>query len=82
MPFDFADAIKSIGEAFTSLFNLLRTNREEQCNTQIVKDKKRLKGATNVAEEIFRLIDDNILFLPKNVVKKYKKLRKEFDEKD
>lgn len=79
---DIADAIKSIGEAFTSLFNLLRTNREEQCQSQIVKDKKRLKGATNVAEEIFRLIDENKYCLPDEVIKKYGKLRKEFDEKD
>ncbi len=82
MPFDLADAIKSVGEAFTSLFNLLRTNREEQCQSQIVKDKKRLKEAANVAEEAFRLIDDNKHFLPEEVLKKYEKLRKEFDEKD
>lgn len=56
--FDFSDAIKSVGGAFTSLFNWLKTNKEEQCETQIVKDKKRLKSATNVAEEVFRLIDD------------------------
>ncbi len=82
MPFDCADAIKSVGEAFTSLFNLLRTNREEQCQSQIVKDKKRLKKATNIAQEAFRLIDDNKHYLPDDVVKKYEKLRKEFDEKD
>ncbi len=82
MPFDISDAIKSVGEAFTSLFNLLRTNREEQCQSQIVKDKKRLKEATNVAEEAFRLIDDNKYVLPEVVLKKYEKLRKEFDEKD
>ena len=82
MPFDISDAIKSVGEAFTSLFNLLRTNWEEQCQSQIVKDKKRLKEATNVAEEAFRLIDDNKHVLPEVVLKKYEKLRKEFDEKD
>lgn len=80
--FDISDAIKSVGEAFTSLFNLLRTNLEEQCQSQIVKDKKRLKEATNIAEEAFRLIDDNKYFLPEDVIKKYEKLRKEFDEKD
>lgn len=80
--FDISDAIKAVGEAFTSLFNYFKTAKEEQCETQIVKDKKRLKSATNVAEEVFRLIDDNKHYLPYNVVKKYKKLRKEFDKKD
>lgn len=79
---DISDVIKSVGEAFTSLFNLLKANKEEQCETQIVKDKKRLKRATNIAEEAFRLVDENKLYLPPEVVKKYEELRKEFDEKD
>lgn len=79
---DISGAIKSVGEAFTSLFNLLKSNREEQCETQIVKDKKRLKKATNIAQEAFRLIDNNKHYLPNDVIKKYEKLRKEFDEKD
>lgn len=79
---DMADAIKSVGEAFTSLFNYFRTAKEEQCETQLVKDKKRLKKATNIAEEAFRLVDENKGFLPEDVAKKYDKLRKEFDKKD
>ena len=80
--FDIANAIKSVGEAFTSLFNYFKTAKEEQCETQIVRDKKRLKKATNIAQEAFRLIDDNKHYLPDVVMKKYEKLRKEFDEKD
>lgn len=80
--YDFLGAIKSVGEAFTSLFNYFKTAKEEQCETQIVKDKKRLKKATNIAQEAFRLIDNNKHYLPEDVVKKYEKLRKEFDEKD
>lgn len=80
--YDFLGAIKSVGEAFTSLFNYFKTAKEEQCETQIVKDKKRLKKATNIAQEAFRLIDDNKHYLPDDVLKKYEKLRKEFDEKD
>ena len=55
---DIADAIKSVGEAFTSLFNWLRTNKEEQSETQLIKDKKRLKEAANIAEEIFDITDN------------------------
>lgn len=80
--YDFSDAIKSVGEAFTSLFNYFKTAKEEQCETQIVKDKKRLKKATNIAQKAFRLIDDNKQYLPDDVLKKYEKLRKKFDEKD
>lgn len=80
--YDFLGAIKSVGEAFTSLFNYFKTAKEEQCETQIVKDKKRLKEATNIAEEAFRLVDENKHYLPEEVSKKYHKLRREFDEKD
>lgn len=79
---DIADAIKSVGEAFTSLFNYFRTAKEEQCQTQIVKDKKRLKKATNIAQEIFRLTDEFKYLLPEDKLEKYNKLREEFDEKD
>lgn len=79
---DIADAIKSVGEAFTSFFNLLQTNLEEQCEIQLVKDKKRLKKATNIAEEAFRLVDENKSFFPDDVAQKYEKLRKEFDKQD
>ncbi len=80
--FDFSDAIKSVGEAFTSLFNWLKTNKEEQCKTQIIKDKNRLKKATNIAEKAFRLIDNNKEYLPKDVCIAYEHLRRQFDEKD
>ena len=70
---DIQDAIKSVGEAFTSLFNYFKTAKEEQCQTQIVKDKKRLKKATNIAEEAFRLVDENKSFFPDDVAQKYEK---------
>ena len=79
---DIPDAIKSVGEAFTSLFNYFKTAKEEQCQTQLVKDKKRLKKATNIAEEAFRLVDENKSFFPEDVAEKYEKLRKEFDKQD
>jgi hypothetical protein len=82
MVFDFAKAIEKVGEAIKSGFSYAEKAKEHQSETQIVKDKKRLKKATNIAQEAFRLIDDNKHYLPDDVVKKYEKLRKEFDEKD
>ena len=80
MPLD--DAIQSVGEAFTSLFNWLRTNKEEQSETQLIKDKKRLKDATNIAEEIFDITDKYKDFFDANDTENYDKLRKKFDKKD
>lgn len=80
--FDFADAIKSVGEAFTSLFNWFKTNKEQQCETQIVKDKKRLKKATNVGQALFRITDCYQDTFNEKDRKQYGKLRKDFDELD
>ena len=79
---DVADAIKSVGEAFTSLFNWLRTNKEEQSETQLIKDKKRLKSAANIAEEIFDITDKYKDFFDANDTENYDTLRKKFDKKD
>lgn len=76
------DAIQSVGEAFTSLFNWLRTNKEEQSETQLIKDKKRLKSAANIAEEIFDITDKYKDFFDANDTENYDKLRKKFDKKD
>ena len=80
MPLD--DAIQSVSEAFTSLFNWLRTNKEEQSETQLIKDKKRLKDATNIAEQIFTITDNYKDFFAEDDTENYNKLRKKFDRKD
>ena len=80
MPLD--DAIQSVSEAFTSLFNWLRTNKEEQSETQLIKDKKRLKDATNIAEQIFVITDKYKDFFMAEDTEIYDKLRKKFDRKD
>lgn len=53
--FDFADAIKSVGEAFTSLFNYLKKNREEQIDTQFLAEHKKLLKAVDIAEKMFNI---------------------------
>lgn len=80
--FDFADAIRAVGEAFTSLFNYCRTNKEHQSETQIVKDKRRLKKATNIAQELFAITDLYSNCFSSKDKRAYKKLRREFDELD
>lgn len=78
--------IEIIGETITSLFNYFTKSKEQQCETQIVKDKKRLKRATNIAQQIFQITDRYIEYHKYNLdqrdYKKYKKLRKSFDSKD
>lgn len=80
--FDFADVFKSVSEAFSSLFNYCRTNTEHQSETQIVKDKRRLKKATNVAQQIFMISDRYQQDFTLRDRKDYKRLRAKFDKED
>lgn len=47
--------IKSIAEAFKSLCDYLTKNKEKQVETDILKDKNRLKNASDITEQIFWL---------------------------
>lgn len=80
--FDFTDAARAVGEAFTSLFNYCKANKEHQSETQVVKDKRRLKKATNIAQKIFVIVDYYKDYFYKKDKREYEKLRKEFDELD
>lgn len=82
MPFDFAKAIEAVGNAFKSVSDCFKTSKEHQCETQILKDKKRLKEATNVAEQIFEITDDYKDYFNYRDLEDYEKLRKKFDEKN
>ena len=75
-------AIEKVGEAIKSLFDYVKERKTKQSETQIIKDKKRLKNATNVAEKIFQITDQYKGSLSKEHLKEYETLRAEFDKKD
>ena len=77
---DIADAIKSIGEALTSLFNWLRTNKEEQSATQIIKELKKLEKAVNAAEKMFNIFFQYFEKLSDEDKKEIEKLLEKFQK--
>lgn len=76
------DAVKSIGEAFTSLFNFLKTGKEEQAGTEVIKDKRSAEKANNIAENIFRITDNYAEIFTQEEQERYERLRRQFDKKD
>lgn len=77
---DISDAIKSIGEAFTSLFNYLKKNREEQIDTQFLAEHKKLLKAVDTAEKMFNIFFKSFDKLPKDDQKELEKLLEKFQE--
>ena len=79
---NFSGIIKAFEKAASSFFDDLKISKENQTQTQMIKDKKRLKKASNIAEEIFLITDENKYLFDKETKRQYEKLRKEFDKKD
>lgn len=82
MAFDFAKAIEAVGNAFKSVSDCFKTSKEHQCETQLVKDKKRLKEATNIAQEIFSITERYKYKFSFDDLERYEKLMKKFYKKD
>lgn len=82
MVFDIAKAIEKVGEAIKSGFSYAEKSKEHQSETQIIKDKKRLKEATNIAQKIFHITDDYKDYFSEKDLEKYEDLREKFDKKD
>lgn len=79
---DITGTVKSVSEAFKSLFDCAAKTKDRQAETQIIKDKKRLKKATNIAQEIFTITDGLKSAMSEDERERYEKLRKQFDKKD
>ena len=80
MPFDCADAIKSIGEAFKSLFDFAETAKTRQSETQIIKELKKLEKAVNAAEKMFNIFFQYFEKLSDEDKKEIEKLLEKFQE--
>lgn len=78
--FDIADAIKSVGEALTSLFNYLKKNKEEQIDTQFLAEHKKLLKAVDTAEKMFNIFFKSFDKLPEDDQKELEKLLEKFQE--
>lgn len=74
--------INAVAEALKSLFDCAENAKTRQSETQIIKDKKRLKEATNIAEEIFKITDLYKSFFSKDDLSEYESLMRKFDRKD
>jgi hypothetical protein len=73
---------KAIGDTTKSIFNYFSTVKEKQSETEIIKDKRNYKKATNIAEEIFEITDMYIGYFSKQDKREYRYLMTKFKEKN
>lgn len=80
--FDIPKAIEAISNVFKSALDFAETAKERQSETEIIKEKKRLKKAVNIAEKIFRIFFKYFDKLTKKDREKVEELIDEFEEND
>lgn len=71
-------AVTAFCEMVKQGFATLQSDIEHKLEGTVIKDKKDLKKATNVAEKIILLMDRYKNFLTEKDLKEYNKLKKRF----
>lgn len=72
---------KALTEAITALEKMLeayKTSLEEQTTTEVVKEKKSLKKASDITEEILDIVENYKHLFNEKDLKRYNKLRSKF----
>lgn len=75
-------ATTALGKAFEQLFSWLKENKIHQSESVILKDKKNLEEAVNLAEEIIDIAFKYLRCYSEDDRAKLRKLKRKFDKKD
>lgn len=76
--FDITSAIKAIGDGIKGIFDFASTAKNHQAETEIIKEKRDLKKATDKAEEAFKIVFRNFECLPEKEQERFKELYDDF----
>ena len=71
-------AIKAFFDSISKTMNVYETKIKNQTTTEVVKDKKMLKQASNITEEILEIVDRYVETFEPSDIKRYNKLKKKF----
>ena len=77
-----ASTFKSISDSVTSIVNYLTVSKDKQIETEIVKEKKSLKKASNISEKMFKIVLKYIDTFEEKDKKRIEKLYDDFLEKN
>ncbi len=82
MPLFISSVINSVAGAFKSLCDFLKTSKERQSETAVLKENARFKKALNAAEDIIILIYKYLPLLEEDDAEDFKKLVEKFKKND
>lgn len=73
-----ATVSKAVGDVTKSVFDFLSKKKDKQSETEIIKEKRELKKATNIAEEMWGIAFRNIDLFPEKDKERFLKLYDDF----
>lgn len=71
-------AIKAFFDSVTEALRMYEAKLDHQTTTEVVKDKKALKEASNITEEILLIVDNYTYVFSEKDLHRYNKLKKKF----
>lgn len=77
-----ASTFKSISDSVMAIVNYLTVSKDKQLETEIVKEKKSLKKASNISEKMFKIVLKYIDTFEEKDKKRIEKLYDDFLEKN
>ena len=77
-----SSTLKSISDSITSIVNYLTVSKDKQLETEIVKENKSLKKASNISEKMFKIVLKYIDTFEEKDKKRIEKLYDDFLEKN
>ena len=77
-----ASTLKSISDSITSIVNYLTVSKDKQIETEIVKEKKSLKKASDISEKMIKIVLKYIDTFEEKDKKRIEKLYDDFLEKN
>ena len=77
-----ASTFKSISDSITSIVNYLTVSKDKQLETEIVKEKKSSKKASDISEKMFKIVLKYIDTFEEKDKKRIEKLYDDFLEKN
>ena len=77
-----SSTLKSISDSVTSIVNYLIVSKDKQLETEIVKEKKSLKKASDISEKMFKIVLKYIDTFEEKDKKRIEKLYDDFLEKN
>ena len=77
-----SSTLKSISDSVMAIVNYLTVSKDKQLETEIVKEKKSLKKASNISEKMFKIVLKYIDTFEEKDKKRIEKLYDDFLEKN